>query len=109
MTRLAPAGLPLKIDYREQDFVNEIRRLTGDGLDVVFDGIGGAHIWRSRKALRRGGKVVAYGLTSSLRAGRLAFGALRSSPSLSRDLDLRLIVHDRLAVTITQLRHPEVC
>jgi NADPH2:quinone reductase len=32
-------------------------------------------MWRSRKALRRGGKVVAYGLTSSLRGGRLASGA----------------------------------
>jgi NADPH:quinone reductase-like Zn-dependent oxidoreductase len=57
-------GIP--IDYRNQDFVKEIHRLTHDGVDVVFDGIGGAHIWRSRKALRPGGKVVAYGFTSSL-------------------------------------------
>jgi NADPH:quinone reductase-like Zn-dependent oxidoreductase len=62
------------IDYQHQDFVQEIRRRTGDGVDVVFDGIGGAHIWRSRSALRPGGRVVAYGLTSSLREGRLASG-----------------------------------
>jgi len=62
------------IDYQQQDFVEEIHRLTGDGVDVVFESIGGTHIWRSRKALRRGGKVVAYGLTGSLRGGRLAFG-----------------------------------
>jgi len=43
-------------------------------VDVVFDGIGGTHMWRSRKALRLGGKVVVYGLTSSLREGRLASG-----------------------------------
>jgi len=55
------------IDYRQQDFVDEIRRLTGDGVDVVFDPIGGAHLWRSRKALRRGGTVVGYGLLTSLR------------------------------------------
>jgi NADPH:quinone reductase len=54
--------------------VEEIHRLTGAGVDVVFDGIGGTHIWRSRKALRPGGKVVAYGLTGSLRGGRLASG-----------------------------------
>jgi NADPH2:quinone reductase len=65
-------GVP--IDYEHQDFVTEIHRLTGDGADVVFDGIGGTHIWRSRKALRRGGRVVAYGLTGSLRGGRLASG-----------------------------------
>jgi NADPH2:quinone reductase len=65
-------GVPL--NYQNQDFVEEIRRLTGGGVDVVFDGIGGSHIWRSRKALRRGGRVVAYGLTGSLRGGRLASG-----------------------------------
>ena len=65
-------GIP--IDYRQLDFVNEIQRLTSRGMDVVFDGIGGSHIWRSRKALRPGGRVVAYGLTSSLRGGRLASG-----------------------------------
>jgi len=64
----------IPIDYQQQDFVAEIRRLTRDGVDAVFDGIGGAHIWRSRRALRKGGRVVAYGLTGSLRGGRLASG-----------------------------------
>src|SRR5262245_28535151 len=62
------------IDYRQLDFVEEIHRLTGEGVDAVFDSLGGAHIWRSRKALRTGGTVVAYGLTASLREGRLASG-----------------------------------
>jgi NADPH2:quinone reductase len=65
-------GIP--IDYRNLDFVEEIHRLTGEGVDVVFDGIGGSHMWRSRKALRPGGRVVVYGLTSSLSGGRLASG-----------------------------------
>jgi NADPH2:quinone reductase len=65
-------GIP--IDYQHQDFVEEIHRLTSEGADVVFDGIGGTHIWRSRKALRRGGRVLAYGLTAKLRGGRLASG-----------------------------------
>jgi NADPH2:quinone reductase len=65
-------GIP--INYQDQDFVKEINRLTSVGVDVVFDGIGGAHIWRSRNALRPGGRVVAYGITSSLRGGRLASG-----------------------------------
>jgi NADPH:quinone reductase-like Zn-dependent oxidoreductase len=66
------SGIP--IDYQHQDFVKEIHRLTSEGVNAVFDSIGGTHIWRSRKALRSGGTVVAYGLTSSLRAGRLASG-----------------------------------
>jgi NADPH2:quinone reductase len=65
-------GIP--IDYQRQDFIAEVQRLTGDGVDAVFDGIGGTHIWRSRKALRSGGRVVAYGLTGSLQGGRLASG-----------------------------------
>ena len=39
-------GIP--IDYRQLDFVEGIHRLTGVGVDAVFDGIGGTHIWRSR-------------------------------------------------------------
>ncbi|HEV8182280.1 MAG TPA: zinc-binding dehydrogenase, partial [Candidatus Angelobacter sp.] len=65
-------GIP--IDYEHEDFVKEIHRFTSVGVDVVFDGVGGTHIWRSRKALRHGGKVVAYGLTGSLSGGRLASG-----------------------------------
>lgn len=65
-------GIP--IDYQQRDFVEEIHRLTGEGVDAVFDGIGGPHIWRSRKALRPGGTAVAYGLTGSLKGGRLAAG-----------------------------------
>ncbi len=63
-------GIP--IDYREQDFVREIHRLTGDGVDAVFDPIGGSHLWHSRKALRPGGRVVGYGLRPSLRGEGLA-------------------------------------
>jgi len=76
-SRSAPAvsdlgGTP--IDYQKQDFVKEIRRLTSEGVDVVFDPIGGSHLWRSRKALRPGGKVVGYGLRASLRGEGLASG-----------------------------------
>jgi len=64
----------IPIDYRNQDFVEEIRRLTSDGVDAVFDPIGGAHLWRSREALRPGGRVVGYGNTTSLRGEGLASG-----------------------------------
>ena len=65
-------GIP--IDYKNKDFVTEIGRLTHDGVDAVFDGVGGTHVWQSFKTLRRGGTVVSYGLTSSLRRGRLVSG-----------------------------------
>jgi NADPH2:quinone reductase len=60
-----PGGIP--IDYQHQDFVKEIHRLRSEGVDAVCDPIGGTHLWHSRKALRPGGRVVGYGLRSSLR------------------------------------------
>ncbi len=65
-------GIP--IDYQHQDFVKEIHRLAGEGVDAVFDPLGGAHLWRSRNALRPGGRVVGYGLISSIRGEGLASG-----------------------------------
>ena len=63
------------IDYRNSDFVEEIRRLTGEGVDAVFDGIGGENLWRSREALREGGRVVVYGFQAKLKGGRMTSGA----------------------------------
>jgi len=59
------------INYQDQDFIQEIRRITKEGVDAVFDPIGGSHRWESRKALRGGGSVVGYGLTTSLRGEAL--------------------------------------
>jgi len=66
-------GIP--IDYQNADFVKEIHRLTGEGVDAVFDGIGGDNLWRSRDALREGGRVVTYGFQSKMRGGRMASGS----------------------------------
>ena len=52
--------------------MNEIHHLTGDGVDAVFDGMGGDNLWRSREALRVGGRVVTYGFQSKMRAGRMS-------------------------------------
>jgi NADPH2:quinone reductase len=52
-------GIP--IDYRSEDFVKRIRTLTGDGVDAAFDPVGGSHIWRSFKTLRKNGRLIAYG------------------------------------------------
>jgi NADPH2:quinone reductase len=62
----------IPIDYSKQDFVREIGRLTGEGVDVVFDPIGGSHLWYSRRVLRPGGRVVGYGLITSIRGEGLA-------------------------------------
>jgi len=58
------------IDYRTEDFVERIRVLTGDGVDVVFDPIGGARqLWRSYRALRKGGRLAWFGVAATKKAG----------------------------------------
>ncbi|MGN6634383.1 MAG: medium chain dehydrogenase/reductase family protein [Oryzihumus sp.] len=58
------------IDYRNEDFVARVRELTGDGVDVVLDGIGGSTSLRSFRALRPGGRLVVYGHYAMLERGR---------------------------------------
>lgn len=58
------------IDYHTEDFVKRIRELTGDGVDAVFDPIGGARqLWRSNRALRRGGRLVWFGVAATKKNG----------------------------------------
>ncbi len=58
------------IDYRSQDFVERVRSLTGDGVDVVFDPIGGAaQLRRSYRCLRPGGRLVWFGVAAISRRG----------------------------------------
>jgi len=52
------------IDYRTEDFVERIRSLTSDGVDIVLDAIGGDTTTRSFRTLRKGGRLMAYGFTS---------------------------------------------
>ena len=66
---LAAAGA-VPIDYRDEDFVARIHALTGDGVDAVFDAVGGKHWARSFAALRTGGALVGYGFSSATRKGR---------------------------------------
>jgi NADPH:quinone reductase-like Zn-dependent oxidoreductase len=60
------------IDYRSEDFLARIRTLTGDGVDVVVDTVGGAgHLWRSYRALRAGGRLVWLGAAATKGRGIL--------------------------------------
>jgi NADPH:quinone reductase len=67
------------IDYKAEDFVEQVRALTGDGMDAVFDPIGGAHLARSSGMLRRGGRLVRYGLSLGLTNGGSAWKGLAAT------------------------------
>jgi NADPH:quinone reductase len=58
------------IDYQNEDFLARVRGLTGDGVDVALDGIGGPLSLRSFRALRPGGRLVVFGRYATIAQGR---------------------------------------
>ncbi len=57
----------ISIDYQKEDFVEVMRRAEPDGLDFIFDGMGGDYVNRAFPLLRRGGVLVEYGNPLSFR------------------------------------------
>jgi NADPH:quinone reductase len=59
------AGADEVILYTEQQFDEEVKRITqGEGLDVVYDGVGQSTFEQSLKCLRRRGLLALYGASS---------------------------------------------
>jgi len=58
------------IDYRTEAVVRRVRDLTERGVDAAFDPIGGfRQLARSYRALRKGGRLVWFGVAASKHAG----------------------------------------
>ncbi|MFG3700816.1 NAD(P)H-quinone oxidoreductase [Micromonospora sp. NPDC047620] len=74
--RLRELGATHTIDYREQDFVEEVRRVTdGRGADVILDIMGASYLPRNVAALATDGRLVVIGMQGG-RKGELDLGAL---------------------------------
>jgi NADPH:quinone reductase-like Zn-dependent oxidoreductase len=58
-------GIP--IDYKEEDFTKRIQELTGNGVDAVFDPIGGKNFKKSFKSLKTSGHLVAFGFYNAVK------------------------------------------
>lgn len=63
--RLRKMGVEHCIDYRTQDFEDEIHRITaGRGVDIVLDAQGGASLKKSYRCLTDLGRLYAFGAAS---------------------------------------------
>lgn len=85
----AELGAHLGINYREQDFVAEVRAGTdGRGADVVLDNMGAKYLSRNVEVLAPGGRLVIIGLQGGVKA----------------ELNIGALLAKRAAVTATSLR-----
>lgn len=61
--RCLELGADVAIDYREQDFAEEVARATdGRGCDVILDSIGAGYLDANLRSLALGGRLVLIGL-----------------------------------------------
>ncbi|MGH3309215.1 MAG: NAD(P)H-quinone oxidoreductase [Streptomyces sp.] len=89
LERCAELGADILINYREQDFAEELRAATeGQGADVILDIIGAKYLDQNIKALAYNGRLAVIGLQGGTK-GELNLGALLAK---------------RAAVTATSLR-----
>jgi len=59
-------GVQHPIDYRTQDFAEEVNRITGgEGLDVIIDAMGPTSFRKDYRILRQGGRLIMYGLSEA--------------------------------------------
>lgn len=69
LERVKRLGLQHAINYKKQDYEQAVKDLTeGEGVDVVFEMLGGEHVTKSARCLRDFGRVIVYGAATGQRA-----------------------------------------
>jgi NADPH:quinone reductase len=62
LKRVQELGLQHPINYKQQDYEEAIKQMTNsDGVDAVFEMLGGEHTTKSVRCLRDFGRVITYG------------------------------------------------
>ncbi len=62
LARVKELGLQHGINYKRQDYEEAVKNLThGEGVDAVFEMLGGEHTAKSLRCLRDFGRVIQYG------------------------------------------------
>ncbi len=62
LARVKELGLQHRINYKQHDYEEVVKNLThGEGVDAVFEMLGGEHTAKSLRCLRDFGRVIQYG------------------------------------------------
>jgi NADPH:quinone reductase-like Zn-dependent oxidoreductase len=69
LKRVGALGLHHGINYRQHDYEQAVKDLThGEGVDAVFEMLGGEHTAKSVRCLRDFGRIISYGSVTGQRA-----------------------------------------
>jgi NADPH:quinone reductase len=69
LARVKALGLQHGINYKQRDYEEAIKDLThGEGVDAVFEMLGGEHTTKSARCLRDFGRVIVYGAATGKRS-----------------------------------------
>ncbi|GAA2918629.1 NAD(P)H-quinone oxidoreductase [Streptomyces mexicanus] len=104
LDRCAELGADILINYREQDFVEEIARATdGAGADVILDNMGAKYLDRNVRALAVNGRLVIIGMQGGTK-GELNIGALLAKRGAVSATSLRARPLDEKAAIVAAVR-----
>ncbi len=98
-------GVDTCIDYTKDSFKKIIKKLKPNGIDIVFDSIGGKSFGNGMKLLGPGGRMVSYGAasqingnkTNKLMAAGVVFGFGVFTP-------ISLLMQSKSVITVNMLR-----
>ena len=94
LERVNKLGLDHGINYREVDYEQRIKELTkGEGVDAVFEMLGGEHTAKSMRCCRDFGRVIIYGTATGERQ-KFDIGALLSRGLSAHGLWLSVLAED---------------
>jgi putative PIG3 family NAD(P)H quinone oxidoreductase len=89
LDRCRALGASILVNYRDQDFVDEVRAATdGRGADVILDNMGATYLARNIAVLAVGGRLVVIGMQGGTKS----------------EIDLGVLLSKRASVTATALR-----
>ncbi|EPD56131.1 MULTISPECIES: NAD(P)H-quinone oxidoreductase [Streptomyces] len=89
LERCAALGADILINYKEQDFVEEVRKATdGAGADVILDNMGAKYLDRNLQALATSGRLAIIGMQGGIKG----------------ELNIATLLNKRAAISATSLR-----
>jgi NADPH:quinone reductase len=105
--RAVELGAEAAVNYRTQDFVEEVHRVTGRaGVNIVMDMVGGDYVPRNLACLAEGGRHVSIAVQRGASAEIQIFDIMRRRLTLTgstlrpRSVEFKTMVADEIARTV---------